>query len=70
MPAWLPRFADLPRPLEAREASATPSGFVQTGFREVGGAEYPPIQQFGHVEFGLRRAGYFVDPTELLELLA
>src|SRR5574340_34136 len=31
---------------------------------------YAPIQQFGDVEFGLRRAGHFVDPTELLELLA
>jgi hypothetical protein len=31
---------------------------------------YPPIQQFGDVELGLRRAGDFVDPAELLELFA
>ena len=31
---------------------------------------YAPIQQFGDVEFGLRRARDFVDPTELLELFA
>ena len=29
---------------------------------------YPPIQQFGHVEFSLRRTRDFVNPTELLEL--
>src|SRR5215831_17727430 len=31
---------------------------------------YPPIQQLGHVEFGLRRTRDFVNPTELLELFA
>ena len=31
---------------------------------------HPPIQQLGDVEFILRRAGDFVDPSELLELLA
>ena len=31
---------------------------------------YAPIQQFGHVEFGLRWACDFVNPTELLELFA
>ena len=31
---------------------------------------YAPIQQFGDVEFGFRRARDFVDPTELLELFA
>src|SRR5438876_386994 len=31
---------------------------------------YAPIQQFGDVEFGLRRARDFVDPTELLEVFA
>src|SRR5208337_2260178 len=31
---------------------------------------YPPIQQFGDVEFSLRGARHFVDPTELLELFA
>src|SRR6266404_674181 len=31
---------------------------------------YPPVQQFTDVDFIFRRAGDFVNPAELLELLA
>ncbi len=31
---------------------------------------YSPIQQLAYIELMLRRAGHFVNPAELLELLA